>query len=119
MATQFPEVKAILDRIIADWSAGNHGPPDLLGNHGDTFRWDTREALMAASARGIQLIQSGLVRAPNAGHQANLVLALTGGVGVNPPMPDGGLDSKNGVFLTLDSPEIQTIISWIEGGCLP
>jgi hypothetical protein len=118
MVTQFKDVKPILDKIIADWTTGNGGPPNLLGvHHTATFAWDSKQDLLNSSARGIQLIQPAIIGQKGAGATANLVVALTTGVAPFPPMPDGGLDSQNGVFLTINSPQIQTIISWIEGGC--
>jgi hypothetical protein len=118
MTTQFNDVKPILDKIIADWTAGNGGPPDLLGaHHTTTFAWDTKQNLLNSSARGVQLIQPAIIGQQGAGATANLVVALTTGVAPFPPMPFGGLDSENGVFLKIDSPEIKTIIAWIEGGC--
>jgi hypothetical protein len=119
MAVQFPEVKAVLDKIIANWTVGNGGPPDLAGNHGATFKWDTADNLKNAFAKGIQLIQPNIIGQQGLGHTANIVLDLTAGIAPFPQMPLGGLDSSSGTFLDLTSPEIKTIIDWIEGGCLP
>jgi hypothetical protein len=119
MPIQFPAVKMILDNIITNWTTGNGSPPDLVGNHGPTFKWDTREDLLAASAKGKQLIQPQIVGQPGLGKTANLVVDLIAGVAPFPRMPLGGVDSNNGIFLDVNSPEIQTIIGWIEGGCLP
>jgi hypothetical protein len=127
MATvHFPEVKAVLDGIIATWTAGNGAPPNFASptNHGGPFTWSTPAELLVSSARGLPMIQPAIIGQAGMGQTANIVLALTVGApkpggGNFPQMPDGGLDSNTGVFLTLASPEIQTIINWIEGGCLP
>jgi hypothetical protein len=119
MPVLFPEVKQVLDKIIANWTAGNGAPPDLIRKHGPTFLLDTSDHLKAAVARGKQLIQPEIIGQPGLGKTANLVVALTTGVPGFPAMPFGGLDSMNGQFLAIDSPEIQTISDWIEGGCLP
>ena len=120
MPVQFPAVKAALDSIIATWTAGNQAPPNLIGKHGATFKWDTQADLLAASGAGIRLIQPELIGQTGQGFKANIVQDLvTGGVGGNPQMPLGGWDSNNGLFYTLTSPEVVTIIQWIEGGCLP
>jgi hypothetical protein len=119
MVAQFKDVQAILEKIISDWTKGNGNvAPDLLGQHQTaTFAWDTKQNLLNSKARGIQLIQPAIIGQKGAGATANLVVALTKGVSPFPPMPAGGLDSENGQFLSLNSPQIQTIISWIEGGC--
>jgi hypothetical protein len=120
MPAQFNDVKTVLDKIITDWTAGNGAPPDFVGartHNSATFGWATKQQLLNSSARGIQLIQPAIIGKPNLGPTANLVIALTTGVKPFPPMPFGGLDSQNGQFLTIGSPQIQTIISWIEGGC--
>jgi hypothetical protein len=119
MPVQFPAVKAVLDNIIANWTTGNGGPPDLVGNHGSAFKWDTVDDLKNAFAKGIRLIQPDIIGQKGLGQTANLVLDLTAGIAPFPRMPDGGLNSKSGTFLDVKSPEVQTIIDWIEGGCLP
>jgi hypothetical protein len=119
MPVHFPAVKAVLDGIIANWTAGNGGPPDLAGKHGATFKWDTSPDLLAASGAGIRLIQPEIVGQAGQGASANLVQDLIAGIPPFPQMPFGGLDSNTATFLTLASPEIQTIIAWIEDGCLP
>jgi hypothetical protein len=114
----FLDVKAVLDKIIADWTAGNGGPPDLIGNHGPTFMWNTSAQLKAAVARGQPLIQPNIIGQAGLGKTANLVIDLTtGGVNGFPAMPFGGLDSMNGLYLNINSSQIQTIIAWIESGC--
>jgi hypothetical protein len=70
------------------------------------------------------MVQPAIIGQKGMGHTANIVQALTVGApnpagGSFPPMPDGGLDSNNGTFLDPNSPEIQTIINWIEDGCQP
>src|SRR5580700_5328523 len=112
----FPAVQAVLNKIIDDWTTGNEGPPNL-SVHGTSFSWDTRDALRAAKAFGNQLIQDNIVGVKGLGKTANLVIDLTTGLGKNPPMPLGGLDSNNKKYLDPNSPEIQTIVNWIEGGC--
>jgi hypothetical protein len=118
MAVQFQDVQNILKNIIANWTKGNGAPPNLLGRHQTTlFAWDTKDELLKSTARGLPLIQPDIIGKAGQGATANLIVSLTKGVGAFPPMPDGGLDSQNGVFLTLNSPEIHTIITWIEAGC--
>lgn len=119
MPVQYPEVKNVLDTIIANWTQGNGAPPDLLGVHGASFKLDTRDDLLAASARGKRLIDPAIIGKPGLGKTANLVVALIAGVSPFPRMPEGGLNSMNNIFLDLNSPQVQTIINWIEGGCLP
>jgi hypothetical protein len=120
MAAVFNDVKTILEKIIADWTAGKGHAPDLLGRHRtQTFAWDTKQNLLNSTARGLPLIQPAIIGKPGQGATANLVVALTTGVSPFPAMPDSGLNGSNNQYLTLQSPQIQTIISWIEGGCLP
>lgn len=127
MPTLYPSVRAILQTIITNWTNGNGGvPPNFasVSNHGSPFNWDTRDGLLASSARGIMMIQPELIGKKGQGQNANIVQALTVGAikptgGRFQPMPDGGLDSTNEVFLQADSVEIKTIIAWIEDGCLP
>jgi len=120
MPPVFKDVKQVLDTIIVNWTAGNGAPPQLTQKHqSPSFKWDTKDDLLAATARNIQLIQPGVIGQKGIGQTANIVVALTTGVGGFPPMPFGGLDSANNKFLTLQSPEIMTIVAWIEGGCLP
>ena len=120
---QFPAVQTILQTLIANWTAGNGGvAPNLVGprtHNTPMFAWDTLADLLNSSARGDPLIQPATIGKAGQGHTANLVVALTTGVGAFPPMPDGGLDSTNNIYLAPGSPEITTIINWIEGGCLP
>ena|ERR1700721_376155 len=113
----FPAVKAVLDKIIADWTAGNGAPPDLIGVHGSSFSWSTSAALQTASAKGQRLIQPDIIGRPGLGNTANLVVDLTTGLGQFPKMPLGGLDSNSNKFLDPNGPEIKTIVNWIEGGC--
>lgn len=126
MPVQFPAVKAVLDKIITDWKTGNGAPPNFLpaNKHGSPFKFDTAADLLASSARGLPMIQPAIIGKPGLGQTANIVLALTVGApkpggGSFPQMPDGGLDSNNNKYLALDSPQIKTIISWIEDGCQP
>ena len=120
MPVVFNDVKQVLDTIIANWQAGNGGvAPQLTLVHGASFIWDTREHLLAATAKGIQLIQPGIIGQKGQGATANLVVAFTAGIPPYPQMPDNGLDSVSGTYLDLLSPQVQTIVQWIEGGCLP
>src|ERR1700735_4290877 len=119
MPVQFQAVKAILDSIIAGWTKGNGNIAPNLGKHGPNFSFATRDLLVASVAKGVPLIQPEIIGKPGLGQSANLVVDLTTGVAPFPPMPYGGLDSVSGKYLDPNSPEIQTIIAWIEGGCLP
>jgi hypothetical protein len=112
----FPAVHDVLKKIIDDWTTGNGGAPNL-SVHGDSFSLETRDALRAAKAFGNPLIQENIVGVKGLGKTANLVIDLTTGLGQNPPMPLGGLDSSNKKYLDPNGPEIQTIVDWIEGGC--
>ena len=105
-----------------NWTVGNGSAPDLTGKHGSIFKWGTSAELKSATARGQPLIQPEIIGKKGLGKTANLVIDLTTGLttsqGVKfPAMPLGGLDSNTKTYLTLTSPEIQTIINWIEGGC--
>jgi hypothetical protein len=129
MPVLFPAVQAVLNGIIGPngtWTVGNGAPPDFLNQHGSPLDFSSVDKLLASTARGLPLIQPGLKGQQGLGHTANIVLALTVGAprpvppgGSFPQMPAGGLDSRNGKFLAPDSPEIKTIIQWIEDGCLP
>jgi len=121
MAVQFDDVNKVLTKIIADWTAGNGVPPNLTEVHGQTFLLDTRDHLVNAHAKGFPLIQPEIIGQKGLGNTANIVVALTSdaGVGGFGRMPFGGLDSNTGKYLDLNSPEVKTIIDWIEGGCQP
>jgi hypothetical protein len=111
----FAEVKTILDSAIAGWRHKNHDRvPNLTGRHNDpNFGWDTKEQLLATTAKGFRLIERGQIgQQPGQGKDTNLVKALRDPAGVddNGQMPDGG------PFLPLN-PDIQKIIDWIDGGC--
>jgi hypothetical protein len=108
----FAEVKAILDQTIADWTAENGGPPDLLGAHlTANFSWNTADELKSSVARGLPLIQPDVIgQTPKKGASANLVLALKG------MLPDGYPRMPLGGPYRTDA-EIQVIIDWIDGGC--
>lgn len=128
MAT-FHDVQDILNKIIADWTAGNGSPPALVQrHHATTFAWDTRDNLVESFVQfqnvRYPLIQDSAKRRGQ-GATANIVLALTVGVPFAdgsgrsfPRMPFGGLDSNNDTYLSVDSPQIQTLVAWIEAGCL-
>lgn len=109
----FAEVKAILEQTIADWKKLNGVDPDLLGQHDtDKFSWDTADELKNSVAKGFPLIQPEVIgKVPKLGHTANIVIALQTGVNGFPRMPDGGPYRTDG--------EIQLIIDWIDGGCMP
>jgi hypothetical protein len=123
---RFTDVKNILDGIISNWTKGNGAPPKLTQQHSSNdFGWGTVEALKGAHAKGYPLIQPEVIGVAGKGQTANIVIELTTG-GLKrmdnpnktyPAMPSGGLDSNNNKFLTLESPEIKTIISWVEAGC--
>ncbi len=123
---QFTDVKKILNAIISNWTTGNGAPPHLLEQHSSNdFGWDSLQALKGAHAKGYPLIQPEIIGVVGKGQTANIVVELTTG-GLKrmdnpsksyPAMPSGGLDSNNKMFLTLESPEIKTIIGWIEAGC--
>lgn len=119
MPVQFAAVKAVLDGIIDTWTKGNGNQPPDLTVHGTSFSWDTRDHLLASVAKGLRLIQPEIIAKNGMGHTANLVADLTAGIPPFPQMPLGGLDSVSGKFLDINSPEIKTIVAWIEGGCLP
>jgi len=129
MPVQFSAVQAVLNGIIGPngtWTLGNGAPPDFVNRHGSAFLFGTAEQLKATQARNVPLIQPNIIGVKGMGHTANIVLALTVGAprpvppgGSFPKMPPGGLDSNNALFLAPNSPEIQTIIQWIEDGCLP
>lgn len=115
----YAPVKTVLDNIIAVWTAGNGAPPDFPTAHKSPFAWDTAANLLASSARGLPMIQPAIIGKAGLGATANIVVALTTGVGGFPRMPFGGLDSNTQTFLDPKGPEIATIITWIEGGCQP
>jgi hypothetical protein len=115
----YAPVKTVLDNIIATWTAGNGAAPDFATAHKSPFVWDTAANLLASSARGLPMIQPNIIGKPGLGGTANIVQALTTGVGGFPKMPFGGLDSNSGKYLDPNGPEIATIIAWIEAGCLP
>ena len=119
----FDAVNKVLTKILADWKVGNGNVAADLAKHGPNFLIDTAEHLKAAVAKGERLIQPNLIGQKGQGKLANLVIDLTTGLTTNtkkyPRMPIGGLNSTNGKFLDPAGPEIQTIVDWIEGGCLP
>jgi hypothetical protein len=115
----YAPVKAVLDKIIAVWTAGNGAPPDFPTAHKSAFAWDTAANLLSSSARGLPMIQPAIIGKVGLGETSNFVVALAAGVGGFPRMPFGGLDSNTGTFLDPKGPEIATIVAWIEGGCLP
>ena len=119
----FDAVNKVLTKILDDWKAGNSNTAADLSVHGPKFQIDTAEHLKTAIAKGQPLIQPEIIGKPGLGKTANIVLDLTTGLTTAagkkfPPMPQGGLNSTSSVFLDIQSPEIQTIIAWIEGGCL-
>ena len=120
----FDAVNKVLTKILADWKVGNNNVAADLGKHGPKFFIDTAEHLKAAVAKGQPLIQPDLIGKKDKGRLANLVIDLTTGLTTStgqkfPRMPIGGLSSTNKKFLDPAGPEIQTIVDWIEGGCLP
>ena len=120
----FDAVNKVLTKILDDWKAGNGNVAADLGVHGANFQIDTAEHLKTATARGQPLIQPEIIGKPGLGKTANIVVDLTTGLTTPagkkfPPMPLGGLNSTSNVFLDIQTPEIETIVAWIEGGCLP
>src|SRR5262249_5841915 len=81
----FQDVKDILDRSLEDWTTA-HGMPDL-GGHGQTFKWNTKDELLAAVGHGRRLIQPELCGSGQA-RTANLIIDLR--VGLPQRMPKGG-----------------------------
>ena len=103
----FAKVQGILNSAVGAWEQQRGRPPNLTV-HGTNFAWETREQLLASTARGHHLIQPDLIGAADASG-ANLVQALTNGI---PPfvcrMPAGG------PFLSDE--DIGVIQAWIEAG---
>jgi hypothetical protein len=102
----FKRVKNILDQGMTTWQNQN-GNADL-SNHGPTFSWATKAALLAATGHNKQLIQPELIG--KAGDQTNLVVDLR--TGISSPalrMPKGG------PFIPDD--QVQEIVDWINQGC--
>jgi hypothetical protein len=108
MTTTFAMVKKILDDLVTAWKAKNERDPNL-SLHGETFGWETRDQLVQARAFDFPLIDPSLV-GNGKGAQTNLVVALLQGVPGFPRMPLGG------PYLDPESPEIQTLIRWIDEG---
>jgi hypothetical protein len=111
----FTEVKQVLDSAIAGWTKKNNGAvPNLHGKHQDpNFGWSTKQQLLAATAKGFQLIEPGKIGRPDKqGKDTNLVKSLRDAAGVsnNGKMPDLG------PFLN-PVPDIQKIVDWIDEGC--
>ena len=103
----FDRVKQILDAGMAAWEAAN-GTADL-SNHGATFSWATKAALLAAVGHGKRLIQPEVI-GNKKGNQANLIVDLR--TGIDSPalrMPRGG------PFLA--ESDVQEIEDWINAGC--
>ena len=117
----FSDVQSVLNGIITTWTTGNGDPPDLKGVHGPSFGWSSKAELLAATAKGQPLIQPAIIGVAGKGKTANIIIDLTTGLTVGghvyPPMPLGGLDSNNPVYLDPNSPQITTIAAWIEAGC--
>lgn len=117
----FAEVKAILDQAIADWTKDNFGAqPDIKGlssKHKTTeFGWSTADELKNSQARGLPLIQPGVIgQNPKQGASANLVLALQGKLPGTTPGTFFPRMPNDGPYRT--DAEIQVIIDWIDGGC--
>ncbi len=105
----WPMVKAVLDGIINAWKTKNGRDPDLKGQHGASFGWNTKEELAQSEALGYRLIDPAKV-GNGQGAQSNLVIALrdANGVDNNGRMPDGG------PYLSND--EIALIVAWIDAG---
>lgn len=107
----FRDVKQVLDSAIAGWKMKNGVDPKLTQKHQDpNFGWNTKQQLLAATAKGFQLIEPGKI-GNKQGANTNLVIALRDPTGVanNGRMPDGGP--------YLGAPDIQKIVDWIDAGC--
>ncbi|MDA9512117.1 hypothetical protein XI04_03395 [Bradyrhizobium sp. CCBAU 11430] len=103
----FDQVKGILEAGMAAWVQAK-GRPAQLGNHGATFKWDTKESLLAASGHGKRLIQPELIG--QNGAATNLIVDLRAGIaGPALRMPKGG------PFIPDD--QIKIIEDWITQGC--
>jgi hypothetical protein len=102
----FQRVYDILEQGMAAWQQQN-GEADLSG-HGATFKWDTKENLLAAVGHGKRLIQPEKIG--NDGANTNLIVDLR--TGISSPalrMPRGG------PFIPDD--QVQEIVDWIDQGC--
>ena len=103
----FARIKEILDQGMAAWVAQN-GKADLT-NHGATFSWETKAALLGATSHGKRLIQPEIV-GNGQGSKANLVVDLR--EGIDSPalrMPRGGP--------FIPDAQVQEIEDWINAGC--
>jgi hypothetical protein len=112
-AVSFADVKKILDDGMAAWVTGNGRAADLT-NHGASFSWSTKAALLAAVGHGKRLIQPDAVPGDGTGvigngkgNQANLIIDLRTGIPLRMP--------RNGPFLSDE--HIQRIEDWINAGC--
>ncbi len=109
----FAQVKAILDKALADFATANGAPADLSGHAvagKPPFAWNSAAELRAAWGKNVQLIQPGVVgQNPGQGQNANLVIDLKTGLPGKPRMPLGGP--------YVGDPDIQIIIDWIDAGC--
>jgi hypothetical protein len=112
---RFIDVSNALNNILAAWKAQNGVDPDL-NVHGASFDLTTKAGLLAAVGKGYQLIQPSVIN-NGKGDQANIVIDLVtgmpagGGHPARPRMPFGG------PYFDLSSPEVQTIIAWINANC--
>src|SRR4051794_39596487 len=91
----FTEVQDVLKTAIKGWRNKNgNAVPDLTGRHNDPqFGWDTKQQLLAATAKGFRLIEPEKIgKNPAQGEDTNLVKALRDpdGVDENGQMPDDG-----------------------------
>ena len=104
----FAEVKAILDGLIASWTA-QQGTAPHLGVHGSAFGWDTKAKLAAAKAVGLRLIDPKMVGNGKA-KETNLYIALTSG------FPDDGIPrmAKDGPYIS--DTDLAGIVEWIDAG---
>ena len=104
-------VKEILDGAITRWSTDRLGSePRLATIHGAKFGWSSREALLAATAKGKRLIEPGKI-GKQQGYKTNLIIAIKEGFPIQNirRMPAGGPP--------LDLSEIAEIAHWIDMGC--
>ena len=105
MATPtFAAVKAILDGLIASWTA-QHGHAPNLTVHDDNFGWDTKKQLAEAVAFDNRLIAEDLVGNGKA-KETNLYRVLTGTLPGFPRMPKGGP--------YIGDNDLATLAAWID-----
>ncbi|HEY1426411.1 MAG TPA: hypothetical protein VGF50_07030 [Caulobacteraceae bacterium] len=112
---RFKQVHDTLEAALAGFKDKNGQDADLSGHlvaGKPPFGWETADQLRNAWGKGVALIQPEVIgKTPKLGHTANIVIDLQTGLNGKPRMPKGG------PYLTPE--QIQVIIDWIDGGCLP